>query len=942
MPVKITDLYNWSFDRTRAYRGYWITCQADGERQRPLYCLHQPDQDAPSLGSKSQADLVSTEIRGELAVLGNLLDFVFVSNVLSARRRQTAQALHSQLLAELGHEPYDLGLLAEHKKFVLIHLYEWAGLTEDSVFCQSVEALKKKKMVDKEERLQRAEALSKQFSWGQPWPGTEASVNDEATNQPSNATEKDEPWSWLHSSSLQPQDPSEQGGRMPKKSISEELLLVDSPTKRRPKKVQATCDTAPLPKKKLKKLKVSVVGEASKKKVNKNKVSAAEDVPKKRNKFQTAEDGPFLSNHKKTKTDPGDMEVPKKKKKRTIQTNESHEDLRKKRKVQVDDGGKMFSKTSRDNETNDKVVREKRTSKSIKPPKALKTEEKETFGLFDTSDEEEKEEAPPVASPKKTKVVHKGGHKTSSLKSLIGLVPVPRKKKGNESGTEGKSLLGSVPGKKAAEVRVPVPRKKPSSTPASKNVISIEQVSKAADDRRRKKILEILAKREDSKNSATATAAASTNDVIPQKAAKGRPWGEPAQQSTAPPVRQIYTLHGSKNSGRFDSHESESTRKHQKSTWGTPVQYPSKLQAPRVPQIYGNPGNQDTGTSTRVGNIGEKNRSSGSSLTNVYREAKKTISWGDPVEVPPKFPATRIPQIFPAPAEEQGIHSNISSNAILNGGGAPLSNSSTSEVGTGRVTTQEKNALAMERKPAFRQGSQDNENLPGGRGRGREMTMPAWKTRGSGYLSTHMIEGQAEISRRQTQGNGDARDVCVHSTAPAMGRYYPTRRIEEQAEAPRRYYQGTGIRGTQDNCVPSAGRGRERTMPAWMSRQPALQQNTAGSHHDEVSSDGRGRGRGRTLPAWMSSPTYSRPPVGNADGQVQQTPGPTTSSLETYDHVLAETRTLSTSEYSHSASSSGGHVAGLPSFASLGSAPSPPVRKLSTVAPGQPKPRNIG
>ena len=154
------------------------------------------------------------------------------------------------------------------------------------------------------------------------------------------------------------------------------------------------------------------------------------------------------------------------------------------------------------------------------------------------------------------------------------------------------------------------------------------------------------------------------------------------------------------------------------------------------------------------------------------------------------------------------------------------------------------------------------------RGRGRGRTLPAWMTQRNG--------GDAISNTESTRNQSITPATAVHNKMPqdappssrekeSRGSYWNDTRPNQNSAPVNFSGASTGL-----------GRGRDRTTPAWMAKSKEAQsfsasagqpnesknsQNLQTSHNSNnmknatftpSSQDSRGRGRGRTLPAWMT------------------------------------------------------------------------------------------
>ena len=155
-----------------------------------------------------------------------------------------------------------------------------------------------------------------------------------------------------------------------------------------------------------------------------------------------------------------------------------------------------------------------------------------------------------------------------------------------------------------------------------------------------------------------------------------------------------------------------------------------------------------------------------------------------------------------------------------------------------------------DRRPPASQGFPSDDNGGAGRGRGRGRTLPAWVT-------------------NSQQADSLGADRTVGDDAPA--------RTAPPHDSRR---SSVGLPPPSVESARGGGRGRARTMPAWMSQsqQPSGNPNEYSSQDARLAMDdrgggrardsgagqyggpppmddrggGRGRGRGMTLPAWMT------------------------------------------------------------------------------------------
>ena len=162
------------------------------------------------------------------------------------------------------------------------------------------------------------------------------------------------------------------------------------------------------------------------------------------------------------------------------------------------------------------------------------------------------------------------------------------------------------------------------------------------------------------------------------------------------------------------------------------------------------------------------------------------------------------------------------------------------------------------------------------RGRGRGRTLPAWMTNQDSTAISKAPESTP--SRINVESGGNTKYGSTSST------------VTSTAAEPRRFNTGASSIARNSSLAESSsagrGRGRDRTMPSWMSkqeqsnasdsvdrngpgnaqimatRQASRAPNTGG--YDASAQESRGRGRGRTLPAWMtnqdSNSTISKAP----------------------------------------------------------------------------------
>ncbi len=129
-----------------------------------------------------------------------------------------------------------------------------------------------------------------------------------------------------------------------------------------------------------------------------------------------------------------------------------------------------------------------------------------------------------------------------------------------------------------------------------------------------------------------------------------------------------------------------------------------------------------------------------------------------------------------------------------------------------------------------------------GRGRGRGRTLPAWMTKGE------------SVDASSTGGPHEQKDPIHKSVSSDTGGSY----------------SGPDSSSKFSSETMARGRGRDRTKPAWMAKQQGLDapnaSTSAGQNQNytspppqapvlqvSASFDSRGRGRGRTLPAWMTN-----------------------------------------------------------------------------------------
>lgn len=188
--------------------------------------------------------------------------------------------------------------------------------------------------------------------------------------------------------------------------------------------------------------------------------------------------------------------------------------------------------------------------------------------------------------------------------------------------------------------------------------------------------------------------------------------------------------------------------------------------------------------------------------------------------------------------------------------------------------------------PSISNMDNPSNNVGRGRGRGRELTLPAWKTKQDQVVyagnketfSSFDNEGRERVngetvafqffdakSRKQNGGNG----YSNLQECPSKQQHYDSNPVSENPRFYNSQIPQEPIRYDAAQKV-SLGRGRGRTLPAWMTSENSGHISSAvPSFHETSNSDinysnepkqhsgmgrnlGRGRGRDQTLPAWMT------------------------------------------------------------------------------------------
>ena len=137
---QIKNLDYMMLDRSKLFRGIWVKTKDNGA----LYWLHRPADQHQNL-----------KFRCQLAVLSNVFDFCSSSMLPGL----SVNELHAKLTKDLGHEPFDLQLLAKYKNLILPHLDGWCLLSKKSAFFKSVKAMKapSKKLLSQDEIVARCQ-----------------------------------------------------------------------------------------------------------------------------------------------------------------------------------------------------------------------------------------------------------------------------------------------------------------------------------------------------------------------------------------------------------------------------------------------------------------------------------------------------------------------------------------------------------------------------------------------------------------------------------------------------------------------------------------------------------------------------------------------------------------------------------------------------------------
>jgi len=161
-----------------------------------------------------------------------------------------------------------------------------------------------------------------------------------------------------------------------------------------------------------------------------------------------------------------------------------------------------------------------------------------------------------------------------------------------------------------------------------------------------------------------------------------------------------------------------------------------------------------------------------------------------------------------------------------------------------------------------------------GRGRGKDKTLPAWMTQGS---------GQPSVESHQKQ---DTDRLVSSNSHVERGRGNPPTRMNRPEQAKDKSYQNQSSNLSSSSNV-GRGRGKNRTLPAWMAQQSTPSDNGSSGSIQSVQSkgrerqrtaadtsrsganpssnktgynsgtsgreSGRGRGKDKTLPSWMTN-----------------------------------------------------------------------------------------
>ena len=175
--VEITNLSSIVIDRTREYRGYWMMRHGNDDADNdnlPLYWLHEPS-------TEHYKPQELAEYRGGLAILSNLLDFVFDRDDGAYYCKSTP----NQVLARLPGS-FDSELLDAFRGFIVQYL--WNAIPQLTKSCAFIKSLSsnhkspKKAVLSANKRLvlmEQAETRSNQLPWGQPLGDVLVDVDDD-------------------------------------------------------------------------------------------------------------------------------------------------------------------------------------------------------------------------------------------------------------------------------------------------------------------------------------------------------------------------------------------------------------------------------------------------------------------------------------------------------------------------------------------------------------------------------------------------------------------------------------------------------------------------------------------------------------------------------------------------------------------------------------------
>jgi hypothetical protein len=207
--VELTEMEFCSFDRSKLYRGYWI------HTQEALYWLRQPDTATSTCASTDIAtspeqvlsqEQVHLPARAQLAVLSTVLDHVILRPDASIWAKKTVTQVHKEWKPAQHadedsnvnfnvnvNEPFNKGLLAKYKAFVVQHLLDpgsripfHPAYTAKSAFIKSLKVMSNSSksavaVVTPAQLLAwtlESEAASQQYPWGESTVPVDPALGD--------------------------------------------------------------------------------------------------------------------------------------------------------------------------------------------------------------------------------------------------------------------------------------------------------------------------------------------------------------------------------------------------------------------------------------------------------------------------------------------------------------------------------------------------------------------------------------------------------------------------------------------------------------------------------------------------------------------------------------------------------------------------------------------